>query len=1592
MAIPIVQLYLSRTEAPLASSYPSTMEGWHVGERLVPALPFVYLPSLEVYGPLPDLARLDAIEAESDTDPFLIWRFAVNMNRRRLILFDLDHYISDPNIMLEPPYLMALLLLPLLFWKMRRNLAAQFAVSTSAAILFVMFNPLVTPLIGSLVMPWILWRFVWMLPYALILALVGYRLLYILFNDQLLSRESRNRFAPLAAAIALALVISPSIVNTLETMRLRAAFPYFYPTPTTIYNKLDELTINDGMATVLADQDLSVTLPAYVAKANVIAHRVPTTSEIFPQNMQVDALQRLIDQENFFRSRYLTQDSLDILENYSVDYVIAPSGSNLDIQLRLTPGLFEHVVDDQSYSLYAVGELSSDEATADNLTSNSVSKDVIDGNSMLDDRLWVLAERHYRSALTTDPGNALAMAGLADIAHAQGRFNDAVRWLNTAIFYTREPALHYQLGQLYSELGQSEESLAEFQAAHLAAPNIAPYNLALGDACLAAEDIDCAREQFTAAVENGNYPDEITRLTGLADLWRQRNMYEQALPLYEDVVARWPSVDNQLMLASAYLETDRFEQAEALLAALRSAHPLSTEAIALAGSVQAAQEKFDEAIALFDQAILLQEIQGQISTATKLSLVQTLINANRLDDAQSTLDVVLHREPNSATGHSLQGDLYLRFHQMEAAMASYQQAFEIDPTQVSVYIAMTNELRRQGGRQDHTLELLERAIKANPDEAMLALAFGDQAERRGETDAAVEAYQSALDMFERFVSPGTRNQRANDLSRAYAYARLAGVSEDKGLLEPAMNYYRASVAAVPDQPWPQVILGDALRRRGDINGAMEAYERAIATNSQHVDSYMRLSDLHNALGDVEEADAYRREALKLAFAEPDHQLSSAKRYGLSSPSPLVASQANLAAQSGEKLADAAQIDGQSGNQQTVEFVPPSTLNLDDGNDATLRLLTQIYRSENQPEQAIDFYEQIIAAGQDAGWTGATLATYYKGLGDLYLLIDDAAAAGDAYEHAIALDNWWPQPRLGLARATADQGSIDVALVQLRETVDIAPGYVEAQVALAGALETDGQPDEALEIFEDIALAHAGNANATLAYGRALIERGNWDKAEEIFRSTVEMNPGSSDAHVELASLLVDQSRYEEARPLLQTALDIDHQNVNAYLQSGLLAQRSGNFEEALAWFTDATKLDTDSPSINITLIDLLQRSGHYEPAITYIKEQLAAQPDDVDLMVRLSSTLRVVGRYSEALAVLLQAEQNGITDARLAADLGELYLAQGRPRAAVAAFQQAINLQPDERSYYLRGAEILRDQGEFIHAIGLLRGGLHRAAEPAALYAAMAGLYRDYNEVELAEMTLDQGMEAVGDQIEILLAVGDHRAAVEGEAAAKEWYDEVLVSHPDDPALHVAIGNLALGDKAYDDAIAAYETAIALAPQEAAHHALLAAALDQAGRDDDAIAAYEQALVLEPTLIDTYTDLATLYDAAERPDDARALLDRGMLIAPTDGAFYIAYSRYLLEHSEEDRALSMLAAADQIAPTAEMLVARANLYISQKRYDDALADLELAIKKEPGAIDAYLGLSNAYQQKNDTKRAEQIIESLKNRFPGLGYTTPTNSG
>jgi len=1579
MVLPIVQLVLSRGEEPLAPSYPTSLENWPIGYKREPIFPFFYVPSMTVIGPLPDLVQLQASDANTVTNPFLIWRFAVNMDRRRLILFDLNHYISDPNLLLEPPYLLALLLLPFLLRKLRVNLAAQFALSTALAILFVMFNPWLTPLIGALVMPWILWRFVWLLPYALIIALVLYRLLSWCVGwarERVLAKPIRGaRWALLAFVVIVSLLVSPVIGQNLQELRNRSAFPYFFPAPTKIFAKLQTLTLHTTPKTVMADQDVSVTLPAYVANANVVAHRMPTTSEIFPAKQQEEALQRLIDQAKFYRARYLTVDTVNILKRYHTGFVIAASGSDLEIQLRSASEWFTWVMNDQSYSLYAVQK-------------QPETTDVINGNTALVERQWAMAENFYRAELTKNPKSALALLGLAEIAHVKGRFTNAIALLNQAVAQADQPFFHYRLGQIYAEMGQSQPSIAEFTKAQTAAPDIARFNLALGDACLAAEQNQCAVTQFAAAVANGNSPDAESRQVALADLWRQRGQTARSIPLYEQAVASKPGIDNQLMLASVYQEAGRFSEAETLLSKVQAKHPLSSEALTLAAVVKAKQTKASEATALYQRAIWLQDIQGWDSIDTHLALAQALLEAKQADPARKEIEHVLAIDPNNALAYNLQGTLDLQQNQLAAATQAYQQSFRLDPSRVGTYIALSSQLREEGGQQDEMTALLQRAIKASPDEALLAMALGDQLERQGDTQAAIDAYHSALDLLEEESQPNKFNIRSQEISRAYAYTRLAGVSEEIGQIEPATNYYAAAVAAVPNLAWPQLLLGDASLRQGDMTAAETAYTRAMSNDATAVEPYLRLVDLYEARGDPAKAEVVQQRALQVALANsaktalttnaasvPNQQQAAASAKALASDETLLNKSDTVAQNAAAPSTDAKQVIDQ--------LLNAGNLNLADNENGNLfRLVAHLYQIGGQTDLASQLYQQLIKAGKSENWHPATLASYHKGLADVYLAQNQPTLAVDAYQQAIALDNWWPQPRLGLARALADLGKSDEAIAQLRSTVSIAPGYVEAQVALASALDHQGAHDEALTIYATTAAIHAGNALATLALAHAWQDRGQWDKAEQSYRNTVAMNRGSSDAYVGLASILIDHARYDEAQKLLDKALGFDHQNVNIYIQSGVMAQRRGDATLALEWFDKATNLRLNDPSISLTLVDLLQRSGNYETALTYIKERLQERPKDADLLLRLAEIQRTQGRYADALRALLTVERADHTDSRVGAELGELYLAQGQPSVALAIYRSALNVQPNAANYYLKAAELWSNQANLDRAVELLKIGLTKATQPAALYAAIAKIELQRGQPEAAHTMIEQGLKKVGEETDLVTAMGDYLSTKDSNQA-EQWYHEVLIRKPHAAGIYIALGNLALRNDKLEDALVAFHQALTLSPTNAGYYVVLGNAFETAKQMSDALVAYRQAIALEPTLVDAYASLAALYQKQQKWEDAQATFDRGIAIAPTDGLLHVQYAAFLLKRDQKDKALTLLDEAGKLSPTRTMLVARAAVYKSLDQKEDAQHDLQAALQLEPGSLDVLLALNQLYRELGQAAKAQLMLDKAVQLNPDL---------
>lgn len=1578
MILPLIQLYLARGETPLAPSYPSSFEGWEIEERLVPILPFLDVRGLDVYGRLPPLTTYVGSDANSDTNPFLVMRFAVNMDRQRLIIFDIDHYMLNPRLILEPVYLLALLLIPFLLFGIRQNLTAQFVVSVTVAVLFVMFNPWVTPLIGNLVMPWILWRFIWLLPYTLIISLALYRLLTTRrFTHWLTSKLERlhlvgdnrpnGRLLPkypaitngayglLAASLLFSVLLLPLINRNLIDLRYRPTSPYFYPNPASIMNALTILTEQNGEAMVLADQDLSVSVAAYVANANIVAHRVPTTSEIFPADEQDVALQRLIDQARFYDTDFITAESLQTLDRYDVQYVILASASPLDQQIRLMPEAFTHLLDDSSYSLYAVAALP------------AATDPIILSNNAMSQGNWKQAEALFTAVLQSDPDNLVALTGLAQIAQMAGEFDTAVDHIEQALANTDLPMLHYQLGRLYAERGDIAKALPELLTAQQQLPAHAPIHTAVGNVCSRAKQPGCAENAYRVAASTQSLPDEAARLIAIGDLWRHQGETDRAIELYQQAVAIQPTQFNKLILETAYLEAEKYDEATAILAQLRRQYPLSPDISLITANLLTAQGAIEEAVRLYQKTIFLQQLQLYDSTSTLTILAQVLLDNGRWEEAMRIVNDLRHRSPASATGHRLYGDLLLQQDLVDDARSSYLQAERLNPTQIDVIVSRLNLMQQTSVSPDEILDYLERLQTIVVNEPTLYLALGDQYQRVDKPEEAITAFLQALNLLNHENLRNGQRPASTQQTRAFVYARLAQIYETRGDSTVAMAYYDAAVTAAPTIGWPHVLAGDAYLRRNLQAKAMAHYETAIDNDPNQVDALVRKANLLRRTGEIDAAN----ELYTMAWSITDVQINQSFQAGILQIDNLLASPylptfSDEAVDNNELLA------------ASLGINPADIIRQGDENMSLVRNFVRLQPLANLPEDHIDLYLGWIDEGKKAGWSPAVLAQYYRGLGDLYLARAETAAAEDAYQTAVDLAEWWPEARLALAQALIDQEEVEAAIPHLEIARTLSPGSVETAVSLANAYTLIGNNSAAEAIFESAAARYPGHPLATLAAARYWQGQNDWEMAEAYYTQTLVHNAGTVEAYIGLADSAIAQGNYELADQMLQDALTIDQQNVDIYISLGDLAQRSISSAQALTWYQHGIEIALASQTVNIPLIDALLAVGDVENALILIIAGLEFRPADPDLQQRLARTQVSIGEIDDQLD---QANY------RIQLIRANYFETQGQPLTAIATYESALALGAEDVSPFLALSRLQLGQGNIGAADLILNRGLALFPHHVDLTVARANLAAQQNDPSAALTLLEEGLAASDTPLLYQLALARRHMARGDDERAEAHLEEAMNLSPESADVHAAFGELALQQGNMATAIDYFEMAAAILPAAPGTFVTLAQAYALDGRSADAVEAYDRALALAPTFETALIGKAAVYEAAGQWAEAAVVYEAGLTLLPTSGQLLTQFASLLVRQNEESAALELMAQAEQFAANAGTAVALAQLWLEIGDEEQAEIQLVDALQREPGSLDLLTALGDLYLDQANYEAAEFHYDRLVELAPGnpIGY-------
>jgi len=168
-----------------------------------------------------------------------------------------------------------------------------------------------------------------------------------------------------------------------------------------------------------------------------------------------------------------------------------------------------------------------------------------------------------------------------------------------------------------------------------------------------------ARREFDRATSALSDPDRIEE--GIAHL-------EKAILLFPKFL------EAQLVLGNVYLETNRLDKAEATLHAALKTDSQSAEAHCLLGEVYRQQKKYGEA-----EKMLLAGLKISDSWRGHFALGRLYWDMNDFEKAGKEVGKALTLKPNLAEGHLLAGNIQLKSHQPEKALAEFQEYLRLEP-------------------------------------------------------------------------------------------------------------------------------------------------------------------------------------------------------------------------------------------------------------------------------------------------------------------------------------------------------------------------------------------------------------------------------------------------------------------------------------------------------------------------------------------------------------------------------------------------------------------------------------------------------------------------------------------------------------------------------------------------------------------------------------------------------------------------------------------------------------------------------------------------------------------------------------------------
>jgi tetratricopeptide (TPR) repeat protein len=325
---------------------------------------------------------------------------------------------------------------------------------------------------------------------------------------------------------------------------------------------------------------------------------------------------------------------------------------------------------------------------------------------------------------------------------------------------------------------------------------------------------------------------------------------ERAVQVAQRLVKEFPGrAEPLLLLGQVHYEQEKYSEAVGVWEQglrINASQPAAYQAM---GSMALQEGDYEAAIAHWRKAI---EVEPEWPGARR-AIGLALMHLQRIEEAIPELEQDLKISPDASQAHFLLGQAYFQLEKLEEARGHYEAAIQEAPRFTSAYYALFRVLTRlretnaakEALAKFQDLKAGEQKAKREGEEA-----YDDMVAQRG---ALARTYDRAGMVFWEYgnIPKAMDNFRVAahlDPKNIVSRLHLASLYERQGDLEEAVHMYEEIALAHPQDARPHLSIGSLYTRAAKIVQAEKGFQRAIQVDPEHPVAYYELARLYMLAG------------------------------------------------------------------------------------------------------------------------------------------------------------------------------------------------------------------------------------------------------------------------------------------------------------------------------------------------------------------------------------------------------------------------------------------------------------------------------------------------------------------------------------------------------------------------------------------------------------------------------------------------------------------------------------------------------------------------------------------------------------------------